>query len=386
MPDFISTAGEPDRYLAAKVGDEILTKSQVSRIQANYIRQYFQGENLSPEMRKQFENQIFNQLIQNKVRLLMMKEIHFFPIDRSKRRIMANYLKENFSSYFSDVSQNYEKFNNEILKRNQINYSDLEANVVDDYTSQHGQEFLRDIRLVSSPEKILRWFVSQTKISYEIAVLDQPATDALLKQRIIITQADVQKKFKKDYLSKDPKAKLTAIKREAIQNSLFNERKKKAGKELTKELENFASKNPLRSVTSKYRLKLYSILNVPLSESIDSKKPTGTPSLSNLDKSKKFQEFLAFSKEGESKVLNIKEQDTIYLIRITKKTRPYVKQKPLNSLNDILKQKDSMQEFLEQKKEELSDIKKNTSEKYNSKVLNISIELKKSQIKIKRFL
>ena len=384
MPDFISTAGDSNRYLAARIGDEILTRSQVSRTQANYIRQYFQGQNLSPEMRKQFENQIFDQLIQNKVRLLMMKDVHFFPIDRSKRHIMVNYLKENFSSYFSEVSQYPEKFKNEILKRNQITYDDLETNVIDDYASQHGQDLLKNIKLVSSPEKILRWLASKTKISYEIAVFDKPVKDSLIKQRIIISQADIQKKFEKDYLSKDPKVKLTQIKRQAIRNSLFKEKEKQVDKELTQEVETFASKNSLRQTIAKYRLKLHLIPEVSLTESMNSKKPSKAPPLNNLENSKKFQEFLAFSKERETKVIKIK--NVIYLIRIAKKTQINVKQKSLNYLRDILKKEDTIKTFLNKEKEEISSIEEDTAQKYNSSVLEASIDLKKSQIEIKRFL
>ena len=380
MPDFISSASDSDRYVAVKIGDEMLTRSQVARTQDNYIRQYFQGRDISPEIRKTLKDQILEQLIQNKVRLLLMKEIDLFPIARSRKRVMADYLKENFSTYFTDTYQDYEKFKQEILQRNRLSYSDLETNVVNEHITRYGHDLLSSVKLVSSPEKILRWAASETKLSYEVAVFDKATKDRVLKKRASVTQADIQKKFEKNYLAKDPNAKLTKIKKEAIRNSLVKEKEKSLNSELEQEMKNLASKNTVSRLASRYRIKFYRIQNVSLTESLDSKKPAGAPSLRDLENSKKFQEMLTFAKLNQTNI--IFEKDNFFLVSITKKDQP----KASKDYLEALQKKDATKLLADKQEKKLSSIEKETLGEYSSKMLDASVKLKKSDIVIKRFL
>ncbi len=378
MPDFISSSSDSDRYLAAKIGDEILTRTQLSRAKENFIQQRFKGQSLPEHFKKQIEGQVFDQLIKNKVNLILMKKIGLYPIHRSKKYIMVKYLKEKFSSYFTETTQNFNKFNQEILLRNRISYSDLESQVVDAYASQDGLDLLDSIQYFSKPEVILFWDAEQIKISYEISVIQGKEKVKILKQRASISEANIQEKFKKDYLSKDKKAKLTSTKRQAIKNSLYKEKEKKLEQNLIEEIQKSLKNNSLRQVASQYNSKVQLIRNVNLASKLNDKKLSGLPSLTTLDESKAFRSFLASSKINKGTI--IAEKNNLYLVSIINIISPKkdIGHKALQELKVFKK-------FLEKHKKKISDDNDKILKRYKTITETIT-ELEKKRITIKRFL
>ena len=379
MPDFISSSANPNRYLAARVGDEILTKRQLSQTRENYMRQRFKGQELPENFRKQVEDQVFDQLIQNKVRLILMKDIAFYPINRSKNQIMVNYLRENFPSYFKKTTQEFDKFDEEVLRRNQVSYSELETDVVDGYALEYGNDLFDAIQSFSDPEKFLIWDSDQIQISYQVAVLSKEEKNKILKSRVVIPEKEIQKKFKDDYLSKDKKAQLTKVKREAIQKALYKKREKEAESELLKEMKSTLKQKSIRQAASQYGIRVYNIRNVSLSSELNEKKESGAPSLDGLGRSKAFREFLTFSKENEANV--IVEKSAIYFVNIAKKKVPADRQ-----TNEALKKRELMKTLLKDHEEEFSEHTDRVSERYKAEITEMITEIQKKKVKIKRFI
>ena len=377
MPDFISSSANPDRYLAARVGDEIITRRQLSQTRENYMRQRFKGQDLPENFRKQVEDQVFDHLIQNKVRLILMKDIAFYPIHRSKNRVMANYLMENFPSYFKKTTQEFDKFEQEVLRRNQVSYSELETDVVDGYAIQYGNDLFDAIQSFSDPEKILIWDSHQIQISYQVGVLSKEEKKKILKSRVVIPEKDIQKKFKDDYLSKDKKAQLTKVKREAIQNSLYKKREKEAESELLKEMKSILKKKSIRHAASRYGVQVHNVRDVNLSSELNEKKEDAAPSFDDLGRSKAFREFLTFSKENEANV--IVEKGAIYFINILKKKVPTNRQ-----TNGALKKRELMKTLLKDHEEEFSGHADSVSERYKAEVTEMINEIQKQRVNIKR--
>ncbi len=379
MPDFVSSSAGSGRYLAAEIGDEVLTKLELSRVKENFIRQRYEGKNLPDGFKKSIEEQLFNQLIQNKVNLILLKNIGLYPISRSKKRIMVDYLKENFPSYFTKVSHDFKKFEVEVLRRNQIGYSEFESDVVDGYASQYVLNLLEAVQSFSNPEKILLWDAKQIQISYQVSIMDQASKNKILKRKSLITEMEIQKKFKSDYLSRDKHAKLTQIKRQAIKDSLYREKKKKLEQDLLQEIRESLKKKSLRGVASHYGLRVYSINKVSLSEKLDDQKPAGAPSMAPLEKSSNFRDILTFGKINQTRVIS--EGGKFYLITVTRKLVPNKKNRE-NALQKV----DALKQFLNQNAKGLSEHSDKISERYKTTITETITEIEKRKIKIKRFI
>ena len=379
MPDFVSSSADSDRYLAAKIGDEIITKLEVNRVKENFIRQRYEGKNLPDNFKKSIEEQLFNQLIQNKINLILLKDIGLYPISRSKNRIMMNYLKENFSTYFTEASQDFEKFDKEVLRRNRLSYSELKSDVVDGYASQYALNLLEAVQSFSDPEKVLLWDAKQIQISYQISIMNRSTKKKILKRRSFITEVEIQKKFKNDYLSKDQHAKLTQIKRQAIKDSLYREKEKKLEQDLLQEIEKSLKQESLRKIASRYRLKVYSINKVSLSEKIDDQKPVGAPSMAVLETLSSFRDMLTFGKINQARVIS--EGKKIFLITVTKKFVPNKKNRK-NALHKV----EALKQFLDRNTKDLSEHSEKISGWYKTTLTEIITEIEKKKIKIKRFI
>ncbi len=378
MPDFITTSATSDRYIAARVGEEVVTRLEIDRATNNYIREYQDGK-ITPEFRERIKDSVFEQLIDREILLTLLKEVALFPIDRSRDKIMAYYLKKNFSSYFSSSSHDFEKFNKEVLQANRISLNDLEKDVIDAYALNKSNDLLDSLWLSSNLEKLELWRIQNTKVSYYVAVLQESKVEQILKKNLKITEKEIQQKFKKDYVSKDPKATLTRIKIDAIKNEIFNQKKGKLKADWHKKLKQASKKKSIQEIASSYGIKSYYIQDVPLNKSLESYKPKGTPPLHTLQNSKKFRDEIFQSNPGEVRI--IQENKDIYLITWVAKESAKIP-----SIKELIKNKDMFQKELEKRHFSISSLENELKKGNESSLRKSMTELEKEKTSIKRFM
>ena len=377
MPDFISTSVGSDEYIAVQIDDEILTKAEVSRTRNRYFREKFPGADLPKGFREHVENQVLDQMIENKIFIMLLQDIGLYPIERSKSYIMSRYLKENFSTYFSDSIYEPEKFKKEVLRPNRISYSDLEEDVINSSSSQDIHSLFDSINLENSLEKILFWEMTQGKLSYQIAVLNNEKKKKILESRVAVTEKEIQDSFQKETVSKDSQAKLTSTKRNTIRTKLLGEKTKKIEQQWLDSLKDLVKKGSLKAAAAKYGLKIYKLLNVALSDKLDGKKPTGAPYLGDLDKARSFHEFIVSSDLNEPNV--IIEKKNIYLVNIINRRKT-----SHIDYNKVFKEEKEFIKFIEKNKKDLTSEENDLSTKNHSTMLKGITDLQKKNSRIKR--
>ena len=377
MPDFITTSAGSDNYIAVQIDDEILTKRQVAETRSRFFRENYQGKELPQGFRDHLENQIVDQMIEREIFLMMLRDMGLYPIGRSKNHIMFPFLKENFSNYFSDTLADIEKFKKEFLQPNRISYQNFEEDVVSSSAHRDIYSLLESINFEDNPERILFWEMEQNKLSYQIGVIDKAKKEKILRSEIVVTEKEIQEGFQKDYVSKDPNAKLTPVKRQALQTKLSEQKMKEFEKQWLNDLKKLIKAKSLYAAGKKHNVKIFTLPDVSLTDKFDQKKPSGVPYLGDLEKSDSFHAFIVSSGLNEPNV--IIEKDNIFLVNIIEREIGF------NSDHDkIFTQEDAFLQFIEKNKEDQKSSKNKVSKSKHTDLLKGIIDYQKKNVRIKR--
>lgn len=338
MPDFIGSSASVDKFNVARVGDHLITKRDVSK-ELEFMARRMGQETIPREYLKFMESQAIDSAISRKVFYLMSKETGFFPRSGSEAKVLADYYRKSFPDDFKNGRIDFVAIDKKL--RGQISRAELNLLALNDHSIAKAQEILNGISFSSEADLAAHLRLEKTTLSYRIALLDSGQKDKEVRKRIIVTEKEILEKFKKDYLSKDPKDLLTKIKRDSILTSIQNERKADAEKKWMDELKNLSGKSSLDVVAVKGGMKVVTIVQVPLTATLDSKKPKGAPSLLWLDDSPDFR-LKRFQAPVGSVIGPLEGSGSVFFITVTARNiaelpAEKVLAKNHNALSDSLK-------------------------------------------------
>lgn len=249
MPQFIGLNAESDKHIAARIGDEIIVRSEL----ANTVDRVARNPNFKglAAQRNFLTQYVLNQLISEKLQMTWQKESGFYPLGEGKFTVLANFYKENFPKYQTNSGFDFTRFDKEFLKQRRISRATLE-NEAFRQTVYQNQNLLSNFTPVSSYEKNDMASLENTTVPLQILSIDQDQKKIILKNLLKITDADILARFKKNYLSKNKNEKLTQLKREAITQAIINERRASVEKKWMKDLKTEAGNLSIYDLNRKY--------------------------------------------------------------------------------------------------------------------------------------
>lgn len=318
MPEFIGSAADSEKHLAAKVGKEVITKKEVQNMK-NYMLKMPQFQGFASQ-ESFLEKYALDYLISEKLQVILQKESGIYPLNDAKNSIIAQYLKDNFKEFQTNEGFDFERFDKDFLKPRRINFSAIEDQALRSRVYEFKQ--LLDTFEPVSPYQIEDFYtLKNTVISYEILAFSADQKKVILKNRIGITEADIQEKFKKDYLSKNKNDKLTDLKREAITQTIINDKKAKYEKDWVESLKNDIGNMNLSGIAQKHGGSYLNIPDVAISDSISQKNPNKKINLGVLENSPELQ--------GSIKTANIGKiqgpwtlEENLFLVNIKSILKP----------------------------------------------------------------
>ncbi len=275
MPDVIGTSSRIDAYNAAKVGSEYLTKGEVSEYQKRMEERMMQNmKNVDDKTRKMLEEmtrgRALDEAIDRKLFTQMMNRAGFVPTSSSEPRILANFYKKQFGEFIVNGKLDKERLN-EFLGQRRLTLDSVGRSMLRDYGPAKAYESLQGASYASDFAVLDDARFAATQNSYRIVAIDQATRDKQLRAKFNVSDADIQNKFKTEFLSKDPKSVLDTAKRETIKATLFNEKKAALEKDFTASLA-LAAKNGIESVAGLAGGKVIAIEDVGLATDLDGKK------------------------------------------------------------------------------------------------------------------
>ena len=275
MPDVIGTSSRIDAYNAAKVGGEYLTKGEVAEYQKRMEDRMLQNmKNVDDKTRKMLEEmtrgRALDEAIDRKLFTQMMSRAGFTPTSSSEPRILANFYKRQFGEFIVNGKLDKERLN-EFLSQRRMTLDLLSRNMLREYGPAKAYEMLQGTTYASDFAVFDDARFAATQNSYRIVAIDQAARDKILRARFNASEADIQNKFKTEFLSKDPKSVLDAPKRETIKATLFNEKKSALENEFKTSLSQ-ATKTGIDQIATLSGSKVIAVDNVGLATDLDSKK------------------------------------------------------------------------------------------------------------------
>lgn len=293
MPDVIGTSSRMDAYNAAKVGSEYLTKGEVSEYQKRMEERMMQNmKNVDDKTRKMLEEmtrgRALDEAIDRKLFTQMMNRAGFVPTSSSEPRILANFYKKQFGEFIVNGKLDKERLN-EFLGQRRLTLDSVGQSMLRDYGPAKAYESLQGASYASDFAVLDDARFAATQNSYRIVAIDQATRDKQLRAKFNASEADIQNKFKTEFLSKDPKSVLDAPKRETIKATLFNEKKAVLEKEFTESLSQ-AAKAGVEPVAARSGGKVITIEDAGIATDLDSKKGKdfATVTLSPLSQSDAF--------------------------------------------------------------------------------------------------
>ena len=318
MPEFMDKAGDSDKFLAAKVGSELITRKEVQNMKMNMLR-LPQFQNFASQ--EEFLNRYaLDYLISEKLAVISQKNNGIYPLSDAKSSLVARYLKKNFKEFQTNEGFDFTRFEKEFMKPRRIIFSDIESQVVRE-SVYNNRQLIEKLETVSNYEQEDSNLLKNSKISYEILVITPDQKKNILKNMIGITEKDIVAKFTKDYLSKDKKDTLTDLKREAITQSLITEKRAKVEKEWLTNLKKEAQSSTIDQLSKKYGGIYLFLKNIGLTESLHQAAKNEKANLNLLEESSDFINGLAQLKTD--KILgpwNI--EDHMYLVSLGNITKP----------------------------------------------------------------
>ncbi|RME93230.1 MAG: hypothetical protein D6767_01445 [Candidatus Hydrogenedentota bacterium] len=378
MPNFISTSATADRFISAYVGDQVITRRELVRVKNNYIRNRFGGQNL-PEMQQKFlESSILEQLIFNRIMLIFAREYGFYPGAKARKRIVAKFLKKNHADYLVGSKFDFERFQREFLQPNQLTLSEYESILAQEKTLTRLDSTLRSEAPVSDYQILAELQKKETVYSVMVLAITPQKKNELLEKKVRVTPAEIYDRFKKDYLSKDKKAKLNKTKREAIEALLKNEKRPKVEKEWMDSLNQFAQAGNIASLQFAAGTQFVTIQDINLSESLNSKKPPTAPDLSSLESD---DSFLAnvFSNNTQTIFGPLRKNGNIFFYKIIS-----FKKSDLPLAADLKKSGKKIEELLPGRKQDIESIRSQLADKIKAEAEQNMFELMRKEVKIVR--
>ncbi len=275
MPDVIGTSSRIDAYNAAKVGSEYLTKGEVAEYQKRMEERMMQNmKNVDEKTRKMLDEmtrgRALDEAIDRKLFTQMMNRAGFVPTSSSEPRILANFYKRQFGEFIVNGKLDKERLN-EFLAQRRLTLDVVGRTMLRDYGPAKAYESLQGASYASDFAVLDDARFAATQNSYRIVAIDQATRDKQLRSKFNPSEAEIQNKFKTEFLSKDPKSVLDQPKRDTIKATLFNEKKSALEKDFTASLAQ-ASKAGMDSVAALAGTKVISIEDAGLATDLDSKK------------------------------------------------------------------------------------------------------------------
>ena len=318
MPDFMGKAGDANKFLAARVGDEAITRKEVQNMKANMLRMpQFQS---FASQEAFLDKYALDYLVSEKLQTILQKESGIYPLSDAKSSLVARFLKKNFKEFQTNEGFDFPRFEKEFMKPRRISFVDIESQALRE-NSYNNRQLVEKLDPVSGYELADMHLLNNTKISYEILVFSPDEKKKILKNLIGITEKDIQDKFNKDYLSKDKKDTLTDLKREAIVQSLINEKRSSVEKKWMGDLNNETKSSTLTQLSKKYGGVYVHLNNIGLTESISQAAKNNKANLNVLENSSEFITRLSLNSLDKIQgPWNI--EDNLFLISINSITRP----------------------------------------------------------------
>ncbi len=275
MPDVLGTKSKIDAYNAAKVGSDFLTKGEVAEYQKRLEDRMSQNmKGLDEKSRKMFEDmtrgRALDEAIDRKVFTQLLSRAGFVPASSTEARVLATFYKKQFSEYIVNGKLDTERLN-EFLGQRRMTLDQIGRNMLQEYGPAKAYEMLQGASYVSDFAALDELQFASMQNSYRIVAIDGATRDKVLRAKFNASEADIQNKFKVEFLSKDPKAVLDNSKRETIKASLYSEKRHALEKEFTQNLTQ-ASKSGIGQVAALSGGKTVAIDDAGLSADLDSKK------------------------------------------------------------------------------------------------------------------
>jgi len=320
MPDFIGTSGTSDRYIAAKIGKEVVTRKEVAFFRDDLIRRSFQGQAVPENLKGYFFSQGLERAINYKVFLILSRESGLYPTRSMTNKIVANYLKKNYSQYNTENGFDLIKFKSEVLQNYRISLIDIEKQAIWQYALGKNEQLFSAMATINQRELEDKVLLSKTRVALDILVIKSDDKKRIFMNTMKITEKDIQEKFKKDYLSKNKADKLTKLKREAIKESIYKTKEQQVEQTFNKEI-NQLKDSSIAKLYSKYKGSKISIPSYTLDKKLSEVSKNKLVNLTLLETSKLFLNNL-ISAETNKVIGPIADGDNIYFFTVKSRNIP----------------------------------------------------------------
>lgn len=303
-----SSSSAKNDFYVAKVGDEIITKSDVARI----------GQQLKARSKNASDDAIQHRAIEHniyrKLFMHMMKQYGMYPQGASRSRIIAEYIRSQFPQYFENGKFNIKKFQDDYLNSRRISFSEMEYQIISEYAyNQNYRLFLGFGSMSSNRETEAERMISQTKISIQSAILDEDQIKKIALKKGMISEISIKEKFQKDFKKENT---LFSEKRKVVIDKLYNEKKEKIQKDIIKLIMSEKNQN-LNYIAAKYRMKKVNLKDFSYSTSFASK----SSELAGIEFDERFQQLVAGAGLNTLSTPLI-HNGKIYLMVVTQREHP----------------------------------------------------------------
>lgn len=254
MPNLSQSSNQND-FFVAKVGDEVITKSDVARVGQQLKAR---NQNASEEIikRQAIEHNVYRKLF-----MYMMKQYGMYPRGDSRNKIIAEYIKMHFSKYYENGKFNLKKFRDEYLYSRRITFSEMEHQTISEYAyNLNYRLFLNFGTFSSAKDTESENMINSVKISYTTAFLDEDTIKNYAVQQNLITSKSIKEKFENDY-NKDKKNKISYEKRLLVINELYQSNKDQIITTIKDSIKNEKNKS-IHYLSAKYRMKTIHINDI----------------------------------------------------------------------------------------------------------------------------
>lgn len=332
MPNFIGGAADANRFKAAQLGKEVISRRDVARARDNIVYQQFQGQQVPAAMEEQIKSYALDQLIEQKRLLILSQKIGMYPESQVSPKLVKNYLNENFSSYKTLNGFDFERFEKEILVPNKISLNQLTKEAENVYALTATMDMFRDIAIVPN-DRIEDWtMLKQISYSLSVAYFDYPSLRKLLTKQV--KPKEIQEQFVAKYLKDNPKEKLTDVIRDAIVKGIVDERLPDFEKTWKQQLQKDSSVLSLSAIAKKNNGNLLRLNNISAEKGMQASSAQELPA--NVLLLEKNPNFLAEVFQAEKgKVLGPWESEgTTFLVVVNDRSLPNFSQEPSNNADE----------------------------------------------------
>ena len=329
MPDFTaSLPGNRTKY-AAEINGEHITWRQVSRAANNLAGSMYPQGQMPPEAKAYMESMAIERLVNLKLFVLLSKEAGFYPTMNTQDIFENRYLVENYPQYITENGFDLVKFKEEVQDPARFNNQMVIESAVYQYGLRRNEMMLQSIYKTHKKETEDLYLLNNTKISYDILVINNEIKNKLIEKRAGVTEKDIREKFEKDFLANNPQDKLTKIKREGITQTLVNERRAGIEKELLEEIAKMAETATMQQLKNRYGGTLKSLKDLNLNTNLAQQWPAAPANLSLLTEDKMFL-LGTFKVKLKQAVGPINKGEALFLYSITKRVIPKIDSEDLD--------------------------------------------------------